>query len=128
VRRIEIPVRISTLSAAGFISGVTGTATSIGGPPMAILYQHRSPHQIRSTLGVFFIVGAALSLVGLGLAGEVEASTFYLALAMVPALVTGFGVSRFLNRRVPHHQIRVGVLLVSGLSAVVVLVRSLAAL
>ncbi len=128
VRHVEIPVNIRTLSAAGFISGVTGTATSIGGPPMAILYQHRPPHQIRSTLGVFFVIGAALSLVGLGLAGEVEAATFYLAVAMVPALVVGFAISRVLNRRVPHHQIRAGVLIVSGLSAAVVLVRSLAAL
>ncbi|HEU4511822.1 MAG TPA: sulfite exporter TauE/SafE family protein [Nocardioidaceae bacterium] len=128
VRAVEIPVNTGTLATAGFISGVTGTATSIGGPPMAVLYQHRPPHQIRSTLGVFFILGAALSLIGLGLAGELEATTFYLALAMVPALVIGFLVSRFLNRRVPHHQIRTGVLLVSGLSAVVVLVRSLVTL
>ncbi|HEY0776218.1 MAG TPA: sulfite exporter TauE/SafE family protein, partial [Nocardioidaceae bacterium] len=67
-------------------------------------------------------------LVGLGLAGEVEAATFYLAVTMVPALVVGFAISRVLHRRVPHHQIRAGVLVVSGLSAVVVLVRSLPAL
>lgn len=127
-RYVRIPVNVGTLSAAGFISGVTGTATSIGGPPMAILYQHHPPHQIRSTLGVFFIVGAALSLTGLGLAGELETSTFYLALTMAPALVTGFVISRFLKRRVPHHRIRTGVLLVSGLSAAVVLVRSIATL
>lgn len=125
VRAVEIPVRPLTLSTAGFVSGVTGTATSIGGPPMAILYQHRPPSQIRSTLGLFFVIGAALSLVGLALAGRLELSAFLLAMSMVPALVLGFVISRHVGRRVPAHRIRTGVLLVSGLSAVVLLVRSL---
>jgi uncharacterized protein len=124
-RLVVIPVNVRTLAGAGFLSGVTGTATSIGGPPMAILYQHRPPHQIRSTLGVFFFLGAAMSLTGLGIAGQLDRSTFLLALTMVPALVVGFVLSRVAKRRVPHHHIRTGVLLVSGLSAVVLLVRSL---
>ncbi len=128
VRAVEIPVNRATLATAGLVSGVTGTTTSIGGPPMAILYQHRPPTQIRSTLGVFFVVGAALSLVGLGLAGRLEAETFLLAVTLVPALVLGFAISRVVGRRVPAHAIRIGVLTVSGLSAVAVLVRSLLAL
>jgi uncharacterized membrane protein YfcA len=127
-RYVEIPVNVGTLTAAGLVSGVTGTATAIGGPPMAILYQHRPPHQIRSTLGVFFFVGAALSLTGLGLAGELDAQRLYLALSLVPALVLGFLASRVLKRRVPHHLIRTGVLLVCGTSAVLLLIRSLLAL
>ncbi len=125
VRAVEIPVNAPTLATAGLISGVTGTTTSIGGPPMAILYQHRPPPQIRSTLGLFFVIGAALSLVGLGVVGRLEPATFLLAMTMVPALVLGFLISRVVGRRVPAHRIRVGVLVVSGLSAGVVLVRSL---
>jgi uncharacterized membrane protein YfcA len=128
IQHVDVPVTPATLSVAGFVSGVTGTATSIGGPPMAILFQHRPPHQIRSTLGVFFIIGAGMSLLGLGLAGELEPSAFLLAVSMVPALVLGFALSRVLVRRIPRHRIRTGVLIVSGLSAVVVLVRSLALL
>lgn len=124
-RAVEIPVNATTLATAGLISGVTGTTTSIGGPPMAILYQHRPPPQIRSTLGLFFVIGAALSLVGLGVAGRLEPATFLLAMTMIPALVLGFLISRVVGRRVPAHRIRIGVLVVSGLSAVVVLVRSL---
>ena len=128
VRAVEVPVNVRTLSVAGFVSGVTGTATSIGGPPMALLYQHRSPTQIRSTLGLYFVAGAALSLTGLGIAGALELSTLLLALALVPALVVGFALSRLLDRRVPRRHIRTGMLILCAVSAVVVLVRSLSTL
>jgi uncharacterized membrane protein YfcA len=125
VRAVEVPVTRVTLAGAGFVSGVTGTTTSIGGPPLALLYQHRAPHQIRSTLAVYFVAGAAMSLVGLGMAGALEVSTFVLAMTMVPALLLGFAASRVADRRVPRQHIRTGVLLVSGLSAVAALLRSL---
>jgi hypothetical protein len=128
IRAVELPLNPGTLSVAGFVSGITGTATSIGGPPMAILYQHRHPQQIRSTLGLYFIAGAALSLLGLGLAGALELEHFLLALALAPALVLGFALSRVLDRWIPRHHIRTGVLLVCALSAVAALVRSLTAL
>lgn len=128
VRAVEVPVNVRTLSAAGFVSGITGTTTSIGGPPMALLYQHRSPSQLRSTLAIYFIAGAALSLVGLAIGGALEGSTFLLALALVPALLVGFAISRVLVRWLPPRHIRGGVLLVCGLSAVVLLVRSLLSL
>jgi len=124
-KALVVPVTRTSLVAAGVVSGVTGTATSIGGPPMAILLQHRSPQQIRSTLGVYFVAGAALSLVGLGVVGALERSTFVLAMVLVPCLVVGFALSRVLARRLPRHQVRNGVLLVCAASAVGLLVRSL---
>ena len=123
-RAVVIPVNRVSLVAAGVVSGVAGTATSIGGPPMALLLQHRSPHQIRSTLGVYFLLGAALSLFGLGVTGGLESATFLFAMLMVPCLVLGFLVSRPLHRRVPRRGVRTGVLVVCGASAVVLLVRS----
>ncbi|RYY42022.1 MAG: sulfite exporter TauE/SafE family protein, partial [Actinomycetales bacterium] len=71
-RTVVIPVNRGTLSGAGFVSGVTGTASSIGGPPLALLLQRRSPRQIRTTLAVYFLLGSLLSLVGLAWAGEAE--------------------------------------------------------
>jgi uncharacterized membrane protein YfcA len=124
-RAVIVPVSRPSLVTAGFVSGITGTTTSIGGPPMALLYQHRSPSQIRSTLALYFIGGAGLSLTGLAMAGAVGRSTFLLAVSMVPALVLGFGISRLLVHRVHPQHIRSGVLVVCALSAVVVLVRSL---
>lgn len=121
---IRLPVNVGSLLGAGFVSGISGTATSIGGPPLAILYQHREPAQIRSTLAIYFLVGAGLSLLGLGFAGALELHTLILALLFAPLLVVGFLVSRGLRRVVPSEHIRSGVLLVCGASAVVLLLRS----
>lgn len=125
VRTVRLPVNRATLMSAGFVSGVTGTATSIGGPPLALLYQHREPRQIRCTLSVYFVCGAALSLTGLGVGGSLESRELLLALVLMPCLVGGFLVSGVLRRRVDPDHIRYGVLVVCGLSALVLLVRSL---
>lgn len=122
---VVVPVNRSSLVTAGFASGVTGTATSIGGPPLAVLYQHRSAEQIRSTLGVYFVIGAALSLVGLGIGGGLEASTFILAMALIPCLLVGFVITRVLRGLVPRERVRAAVLVVCAASAVVLLLRSL---
>ena len=124
-KAVMVPVNRSSLVSAGFASGVAGTATSIGGPPLAILYQHRSPEQIRSTLGVYFVLGAALSLVGLAVGGGLESSSFVLAMALLPCLLGGFVITRVLRRLVPRDRVRVAVLVVCSASAVVLLVRSL---
>jgi uncharacterized membrane protein YfcA len=124
-RAVVVPVNRPSLVTAGFASGVTGTATSIGGPPLALLYQHRSAEQIRSTLGVYFVVGAALSLVGLAVTGGLEASTFVLAMAFTPCLLVGFVLARVFRGLVPRDRVRVAVLVVCATSAVVLLVRSL---
>ena len=123
-RAVVVPVNRSSLVTAGFASGITGTATSIGGPPLALLYQHRSAEQIRSTLGVYFVLGAGLSLVGLGVGGGLEASTFILAVALMPCLLVGFVITRVLRGLVPRDRIRAAVLTVCAASAVVLLVRS----
>jgi uncharacterized protein len=122
---VVIPVNRRTLLVAGFASGVTGTATSIGGPPMAILLQHRPPRQIRCTLAVYFLLGASLSLLFLAVAGEVERVSLLLALGYVPCLVGGFALSRPLRRVLPAHYVRPIVLALCGASALLLLVRSL---
>lgn len=124
-RAVAIPVNRGSLLTAGFISGVTGTATSIGGPPMALLLQHRSPRQIRTTLAVYFLLGAALSLGGLGLSGSLHRTPFLLAMLLTPCLVVGFLLSRVGGRHLPRDRVRVAVLVVCGATAVVLLLRSL---
>ncbi|WP_202878782.1 sulfite exporter TauE/SafE family protein [Ornithinimicrobium ciconiae] len=123
---VTVPITPTTLVGAGIISGVTSTATSIGGPPIAILYQHRSPVQIRSTLAVYFVLGAVFSLIGLGVSGQLEARQVWLAALLVPFLLAGLWLSGRVGRHVSPLRIRNIMLLVCAASALTLLVRSLA--
>ncbi len=125
VRTVTLPVNRVTLPAAGFVSGITGTATSIGGPPLAILYQHHPPRVLRPTLAAYFVAGAALSLLGLGLVGELRLDVLLLALLLCPLLLIGITLSVPVRRRLPGQAVRAAVLVVCAASALALLVRSL---
>ena len=126
LRTVAVPMTGPRLLAAGFTSGVTGTATSIGGPPMALLFQRRRPEEIRATLAVFFVVGAALSLAGLTVGGSLETEPLALAVLLMPVVLVGLAAGVRLRGRLAGARFRTAMLSVCALSAVVLLVRSLA--
>lgn len=110
---------------AGAVSGVSGTATSIGGPPVALLYQHASGGTLRATMGLYFLVGNVLSGTALALAGAIGEREVLRALALLPFLVCGFLVSGPLRGRVDGGRLRAAVLALSAAGAIVLLVRTL---
>lgn len=114
-----------TLFSAGVVSGVTGTATSIGGPPIALVYQRARAAQVRATLGMNFVVGAAFSLISLAAFGSVSRHQVITGASLLPFLVAGFLVSGPLRRIVDGRRTRPAVLLVAAVSAVVLGVRTL---
>jgi uncharacterized membrane protein YfcA len=116
-----------SLLVAGVVSGVSGTATSIGGPPVAMLYQRASGSTLRSTMGMYFLVGNVLSVTALAVAGEIGQRELLRALALLPFLLAGFWISGPLRGRVDGGRLRVAVLVVSAAGAVVLLVRTLLA-
>ena len=122
---IRVPVNRRTLVTAGCVSGVTGTATSIGGPQLALLYQHRPGAQVRSTLAVYFIVGASLSLVGLALGGALHLRDLAMAAVLAPFLLVGFAAAGPVRARIDVGHTRKAVLAVCAASAIALLVRSL---
>lgn len=124
-RAVVVPITRGTLLGAGFIGGITGTTSSIGGPPLAILYQRRPPRQIRTTLAVFFLLGSLISLTGLAIGGELTRAQWHVALLMIPAILVGNLLSTLLKDRLSAAAIRPLVLLVCGASALALIVRSL---
>lgn len=124
VRTVAVPLTPANLATAGFVAGATGTATSVGGPPIALLYQHGDPKVVRATLSVFFFVGVILSLGGLALAGALERGPGLLALAMSPGVLLGYVVGRRTRGLVDQALFRRGVLVVCTVSAVILLMRS----
>jgi uncharacterized membrane protein YfcA len=113
------------LVTAGFASGFMGTTTSIGGPPMALVYQHSDGPTMRSTLATYFSIGATLSLVGIGLAGKLGRHEVALGLALLPGVLAGFLLSRPLTAVIDRRGVRGIVLIASAASAVALLVEEL---
>ena len=111
------------LALAGVASGFGGTAVGIGGPPMAIAYQHSRPATIRSTLAVFFLMGLAISVVSLAVAGVIGRRELQLgALLIVPSLI-GTLIGGRLSGRLPEGKIRPIVLGLCTASAVALILE-----
>jgi len=67
------------LSIASVASGLMGTLSSIGGPPVALVFQGTEPARFRATLGVHLIVGASLSLLAVWWVGRFGATELTLS-------------------------------------------------
>ncbi len=126
VRSVTVPVNRGTLVGAGLAGGVAGTATSIAGPPIALLLQHRKPSEVRPTLAVFFTVGAAVSLVGLAATGAAPPAAFGIGILLTPFVFAGLYAGARVRERVSRERFRYAVLVVCALSALVLLAKSLA--
>lgn len=114
-----------TVTVAGFASGFMGTTTSIGGPPMALVYQRNTGPRLRASLGAFMAFGAAFSLVVLVAVGEFRGAELGLSLLLVPGVFAGFATSRWTNRFLDRGHTRTAVLVFAAASAVSILLREL---
>ena len=85
--RLEITNK--NLLSMGFISGFTGVITSVGAPPLALIYQHRPANPTRATLSAFFAIGGLASLIILNAVGWATLTHLWLALIMAPAALLG---------------------------------------
>ncbi|MGF1595915.1 MAG: sulfite exporter TauE/SafE family protein [Acidimicrobiales bacterium] len=113
-----------TVTIAGFASGVTGTATSVGGPPMALLYQHDTGPALRSALAAFFATGALMSLTVLTIVGEFHGRELAVAVSLMPASLIGLALSGRLNRFLDGGHTRAAVLVVAVAAALTIGVRA----
>lgn len=122
----RIPITRVTQAGAGWLGGVMGTSSSIGGPPLALLYQHSPGPVVRSTLGAAFLVGTGCSFGALLLAGEVRALHWRLGLALVPAVLLGLFASRAFHGWLDRGWLRPCVLGLCGLAGLAVVVDGFA--
>ncbi|MDL5039115.1 sulfite exporter TauE/SafE family protein [Comamonas resistens] len=109
---------------AGLITGVTETATGIGGPPMALTYQHRPPAEMRATMALCFLIGELISLVFLLFMGKVQMLHLSAALQLLPALAVGAVASRFVHTRIDAKVMRLFVQAFAVISGLVLLIKA----
>lgn len=122
---VKVPVNRVSLVLAGFTAGTTGTATSIGGPPIALLFQRRRPAEVRSTLAVFFFVGVVMSMIGLLVTAALPAESLLVAVAVSPAMAVGIWAGMRYRERLAGERFRLAVLMVCAVAALLLLVKSL---
>lgn len=120
-----LPLTPVSLVTAGLVSGVTGTATSIGGPPIALLYQHQPAPVVRGTLAGYFLFGGVVSLAILGAYGELGSDQVGAGLALIPFAVLGFLAGGPLRARIGVSTIRTTLLCVVACSGVALIAKAL---
>lgn len=113
------------LLTAGFASGYMGTLTSIGAPPIALVYASSDPTKSRSTMAAFFVVGSAFSLLTLVYFGRFSTEQMIASAIFLPPLFFGFWASSYAVRYIDQRIARLAVLLLSGVSAIVLIGKSL---
>jgi len=121
-RKIEPTTKI--LLPAGFVSGYMGTLTSIGSPPMALAYQHGSPATIRSTLAIYFVIGAGFSILTLAWYGRFGIAEVIASAIFLPPALAGFWVSNYVVRRIDGARIRKIILALCATASLVLIVKS----
>ena len=122
---VSPPIHVDAASAgiAGFVSNITGTAAAVGGPPVALLYQHHGGPTVRATLGVFFATSATLSVIGYAVTGEITEDRVLLALALLPAMLAGIWTSRHFHGLVDRRWLRPAVLTMCAIAGTAAILR-----
>lgn len=115
------------LMVAGVAGGTFGTAATIGGPPVALVYQHADGPTIRATMAVYFAAGSLLSVLALAVGGQVHADPLAQAGLLLPFLLAGFALSGPLRRVLDAGWTRTAVLAVATASACALVARGLMA-
>ncbi len=113
---------------AGFVSGYMGTITSIGAPPMAMAYQHGSPATIRSTMAVYFVIGAGFSIATLAWFDRFGKEEIVASIVFLPPLLAGFWLSNYVVRRLDSRRIRHFLLTLCAIASAILIVKSTLAL
>lgn len=121
--RIRIPYNSVSLAFGGFLSGLMGTATSIGGPPMALVMQGQHADVIRGNLAAFFMFSCVTSLIILLPLGYLGWQQLILAAPLVPAAFLGAWTSSRLSQRINERWVAVGTFILCTGSVLAMLIQ-----
>ncbi len=124
VSGFRIPFTLGSIATAGALSGFSASITSVGGPPMAVVYQRQASGEARPTLQLFFALGAFLTLVILWIGGHIGVRDIALAILLLPGMLLGFFIGPrlrpFFDRR--FRQFLLGT---AAIAAVMLIMRGL---
>lgn len=113
------------LAVAGFFSGLFGTSSSIGGPPMALIMQHQTAHFVRANLSAFFLFSCVMSLAMQAPIGYLNQSHLSLALPLLPSALLGFLVAKRYADSIPREVVRKASLVLCFMAGVTAVLNGL---
>ena len=113
-----------SLAAMGAISGLMGTITSVGAPPLAMVYQNQKAEHARPTLSAFFAIGCFVSILGLMIAGWFSHNDIYRVALLLPAMLLGTLIGRRMVSAIDRRY-RYALWAISGIAAVQLIIRGL---
>jgi hypothetical protein len=107
----------------GVLSGFLLTSTSTNGPPLVFALQARKsdPQVFRATLNMIFLVSGVYGLVLFAVFGEIAVNDLWVAAAMLPGMVIGVSIGKWIRNRVDPERFRFVVLVlltVAGVNSV----------
>ena len=114
------------ITIAGTASGLMGTLTGIGGPPMAIVYQNSSAKKVVATLNMFFGIGALFSVLLFIYYDLINLPEVMKSIYLAPGLIIGTYIGRrkiireFVNRNLKNL-----IIAVCFISAVVIILDAI---
>ena len=109
---------------AGTVSGVMGTITSAGAPPLALAFQGFGGAGMRATISVTLLFGALLSIGALLLFGAFGWRDAAAAVLLAPVVIAGFLVSRPLAEWLDRRFWRVAVYMISIVAGVLCVIQA----
>jgi uncharacterized membrane protein YfcA len=115
----------ATKFGAGVAGGITGLVSSIGGPPVALLYSAEEAARIRSTLAAIFTIGVSITVTVRFATGNVTMSDIAVSAFLFPAVVIGYLVSLRFRDRMPRRAVRAAILIISALAGGALIGRAL---
>jgi len=122
---MSFPITGSSLFVAGGVSGVMGTLTGIGAPPMAILYSNVETRRAAATQNAFYGFGTLVAIIALSVAGVLSLPQLAFAASLAPFVPLALWSARPLANRFERGTIRPWALGLATISALVLLGRSL---
>lgn len=123
--RVSIKYNNKNLMIGGFFSGLFGTITSIGGPPIAIVFQNSPMAKVRAQLSLFFLIATSISLALLVGVGQFSWHQLSLSLSMLPAIIIGFIISIVVEKHFKGSYLKPAINITSLIASLFIIIRAL---
>jgi len=110
---------------ATILSGFMSTISSIGGPPVALVFQNASGSELRGNLAMLFTMGCVISLAALILIGRFRLDDLIYSAFLIFGVIIGVLCSGPFKRLIDKHSARPWLLGLCSLSALMVITRAI---